>query len=344
MRLSIAKKSTLGALSFIGVASASLSAENTNATVTTDNLSQVGTTYTAVLLQKWSTQVRGTMTVTPGPGGVGVSVTLMLTGLTGPDEDAYATGGVLDPLNAGVSPDCKIANPSACRVGDLTGKHGPLLPYNYLCVYNDKYLSLDTEDPAFLGNRSIVISASDGTPVNCANFTLLGEVIDHPLPLNPPPMGKPIETFPEPSFPEQLASTLAAETVEKVVTRSSLQMALSTPLVPDATTTHPAMATSHTTVVTGDTSTGLAIGRTSPCASQQPIATGLMTGVVTAAPGIVRPTASSQSPLCTPAAAPAAYHSPTVSSPASDARSIQLGRSSFRAIASIVGAILVALL
>ncbi|KAI5303977.1 hypothetical protein KEM56_006995 [Ascosphaera pollenicola] len=414
MRFSIAKNPAVWGTTLLG-ASLAFSHAGTDALVTTDSVNQVGTTYTAVLLQSPASQVRGAMTVAAGTGGVGVSLTLMLTGLPGPEEESYgesvtfatllcltflaslhpfftrldasamaplnqlggtrhmvytctdsstchvvyhintlpvpedgnceATGGILDPFNAGVTADCKITNPSACRVGDLSSKHGPLSPYNYLSVYNDDYLSLNTENPAFLGNRSIVVSMSNGTAVNCGNFTLLGEAITRPLPLNPPPLGRPVETFSEPSLPAQDATTFPTETVEVLETRSFLATDLNTEQT-SATVTSPSVVTRPTAVATGDiNATGLAAEHKMPCASQKIVATALMTGTASAPAGVAHATGSNGIVLCTAAttSSAAAYHSPTVSSPASDARSIQLGRTHFvNALVVVVEALLAA--
>jgi hypothetical protein len=37
--------------------------------------------------------------------------------------------------------------------------------------YLDLYLSTDTNNVAFFGNRSVVVHAANGTRLNCANFT-----------------------------------------------------------------------------------------------------------------------------------------------------------------------------
>lgn len=272
------------------------------------------------------------------------------------DGNCAATGAILDPFNAGVTADCTPTNPSACRVGDLSSKHGSLPSYNYLAVFTDDYLSLNTEDPAFLGNRSIVISTSNGTAVNCGNFTLLGEGITHPLPLNPPPaLNRPMETssFSEPSLPAQAPNSFVTEAVASGSVVNARETALSSSVLCSAMTsvtgveqastevTHPLTLARSTSMGTGTAATALVTEYRMPCASQM-YGTGLMTGsaVMTAPSGVACGTGSSGLVLCTPTAASAAYHSPTVSSPASDARSIQIGRSNFKTVAVVAGAML----
>ncbi|KAI5289169.1 hypothetical protein KEM55_008882 [Ascosphaera atra] len=62
-----------------------------NARVSVDSLDEGSPVYSASLLQKESTPVRGTMTVASAMNSIGVDVTLMLTGLPGPDEEGYVT-------------------------------------------------------------------------------------------------------------------------------------------------------------------------------------------------------------------------------------------------------------
>lgn len=82
-----------------------------------------------------------------------------------------ATGGHLDPQNRGESPPCDATQPQTCQVGDLSGKHGdmPTIP-GFSAQYIDNYISLNPDDAAFMGNRSIVIHDNNSTRLACANW------------------------------------------------------------------------------------------------------------------------------------------------------------------------------
>jgi len=82
-----------------------------------------------------------------------------------------ATGEHLDPEARGVNPPCNASAPETCQVGDLSGKHGdiPALP-GFSLQYIDDYVSLNPDDAAFLGNRSLVIHDNNGTRIACANW------------------------------------------------------------------------------------------------------------------------------------------------------------------------------
>jgi hypothetical protein len=70
---------------------------------------------------------------------------------------------------------CNRAEAQYCQVGDLSGKHGKITPENgkYMTTYDDLYVSAIEGNPAFFGNRSIVVHASNGTRLNCANFMMM---------------------------------------------------------------------------------------------------------------------------------------------------------------------------
>jgi hypothetical protein len=57
----------------------------------------------------------------------------------------------------------------------LSGKHfnidSTFESQTFQRSYLDLYLSTNPEDPAFFGNRSVVVHALNGTRLNCANFT-----------------------------------------------------------------------------------------------------------------------------------------------------------------------------
>ncbi|KAF2100412.1 Cu,Zn superoxide dismutase-like protein [Rhizodiscina lignyota] len=90
------------------------------------------------------------------------------------DGNCTATLGHLDPYGRGETPPCDASQPQTCQVGDLSGKHGSIasLP-GFSAHYTDKYVSLVSGNPSFLGNRSIVIHYNNLTRIACANFELV---------------------------------------------------------------------------------------------------------------------------------------------------------------------------
>ena len=89
----------------------------------------------------------------------------------------------MDPFHG--TPDCDRANPATCQVGDLSGKHGKIVPSNetteerwnktviaFRANYVDRNVTLDMNSPAFVGNRSIVLHIDDDrkTTLACADF------------------------------------------------------------------------------------------------------------------------------------------------------------------------------
>jgi hypothetical protein len=92
------------------------------------------------------------------------------------DGNCGAAGGHLDPYGVTDAYVCSSeAGLDKCQVGDLSGKHGPvdtaaLGTGSFQVKYLDNYLSTTPGDPAFFGNRSIVVHDKDGKRLNCANF------------------------------------------------------------------------------------------------------------------------------------------------------------------------------
>lgn len=82
-----------------------------------------------------------------------------------------ATGEHLDPQNRTENPPCDATQSQTCQVGDLSGKYGdiPAIP-GFYAKYVDDYCSLNPDDPAFIGNRSLVIHCNNGTRLACANW------------------------------------------------------------------------------------------------------------------------------------------------------------------------------
>lgn len=77
-----------------------------------------------------------------------------------------ATGGHLNPYNG--SPNATQAN--ELEVGDLSGRHGSLSGSQAKINYVDDYLSLNPENPAFVGNLSVVVHFHNTTRLACANI------------------------------------------------------------------------------------------------------------------------------------------------------------------------------
>ena len=128
-----------------------------DAPVTMNN--PAGVTYQAVLPNVATTDIRGSISGTSGPGGRGVQFTVNFTGFPslaeGPfgrpsvdlgwrwrelmciaavyhihelpvpaDGNCTGTGPHLDPTIRLEQPACLAAQPQTCQVGDLAGKHG----------------------------------------------------------------------------------------------------------------------------------------------------------------------------------------------------------------------------
>lgn len=79
-----------------------------------------------------------------------------------------ATGGHLNPYNGSE----KATDAASKEVGDLSGKHGTISGTSLDTFYVDNYLSLNEDDPAFVGNLSVVIHYANTTRLACANIEL----------------------------------------------------------------------------------------------------------------------------------------------------------------------------
>ncbi|OKL60186.1 hypothetical protein UA08_04575 [Talaromyces atroroseus] len=156
-----------------------------SAPVITDNVDAI---YTATLLDRASSSIRGRVTASSGANGVGLSFDVSFTGLPaglGPfpyhvhvspvpgNGDCDAAGPHLDPYNRGEQPPCDASAPATCQIGDLSGKHGNATAPAFTAVYTDPYLSNNAQSNAFIGDRSIVIHSANGTRLNCGNFHLV---------------------------------------------------------------------------------------------------------------------------------------------------------------------------
>ncbi|KAK2883388.1 hypothetical protein FQN49_000028 [Arthroderma sp. PD_2] len=162
---------------------------------TVDN--PVGPVYEATLLDKDSTEIRGSISGTAHKDGKGVVIEVDLSGFR-QDEGPYAyhlhvdpvpedgncskTLDHLDPWGRGQKPPCDTPNPETCEPGDLSGKHGKIAVYgsqHFMAKYHELYASTKPGIGTFFGNRSFVVHNKDGKRVNCGNFKL---VHDKPKP------------------------------------------------------------------------------------------------------------------------------------------------------------------
>ncbi|KAL6902701.1 superoxide dismutase [Trichoderma evansii] len=128
--------------------------------------------------------VRGNISAVAGPGGKGVKFTVQLQNFPtsgGPflyhiHENLVWGGNCtsalahLDPYDRGETPACDADKPETCQVGDLSGKHDKITSDPFLSEYIDLYASINYTNPAFFGNRSIVIHYANKTRLTCANF------------------------------------------------------------------------------------------------------------------------------------------------------------------------------
>ncbi|KAG0213488.1 hypothetical protein BGX28_004343 [Mortierella sp. GBA30] len=142
--------------------------------------------------------IKATLLFTPvGDSDTGANVTVnVLSGLTkkfailpavgfeyhvhvqpvGPNNDCMATGGHLDPDNIGTAVKCNPSTPEKCQEGDLSGKHGYLMPTDSGALppitYVDDQLQFTGVNTTIVG-RSIVIH-NNGTRVACGNILPVG--------------------------------------------------------------------------------------------------------------------------------------------------------------------------
>ncbi|KAE9965759.1 hypothetical protein BLS_007416 [Venturia inaequalis] len=158
-----------------------------DAPVVKDN--PIGAQYLATMPAAGDAGVYAQFAVMSGPSGEGVSFAININGKTfenGPflyhiheravpsDGNCTGTGAHLDPTARGETPPCDKANPASCQVGDLSGKYGAIttLP-GFNTNYTDKYLSLTPGNPAFFGDKSVVLHYANKTRIACANFKMV---------------------------------------------------------------------------------------------------------------------------------------------------------------------------
>ncbi|PTB56326.1 hypothetical protein M431DRAFT_80837 [Trichoderma harzianum CBS 226.95] len=137
--------------------------------------------------------VKGSVSAVAAPGGKGVRFRVQFENFPksgGPfmyhiHEEPATNGNCtstlahLDPYHRGETPACDASKPETCQVGDLSGKYGKIISDPFVAEYFDLYTSLSPDNPAFFGNRSIVVHYANKTRLTCANFAKL-PVHHHP--------------------------------------------------------------------------------------------------------------------------------------------------------------------
>ncbi|KAL2362852.1 hypothetical protein RJZ56_004229 [Blastomyces dermatitidis] len=167
-----------------------------------------GVVYSAMLLDKNTTSLRGRINATAGPGGHGVVYTLEFWGF--PEEskhgpfpyhvhdqpvnssgDCLSTLAHLDLTFRGEHPPCNKRKPWTCQAGDFSGKYGDIMNLTngtyYYTKFHDPYTSTQYGLGSFIGNRSIVVHYSNITRINCGNFSLISNGTTPPTHTKKPP-------------------------------------------------------------------------------------------------------------------------------------------------------------
>ncbi|KAL6802351.1 Cu,Zn superoxide dismutase-like protein [Trichoderma sp. SZMC 28012] len=180
-----------GILAILSLAVSSCAAEK-DAPVVTGNPQSVE--YKATLPKKpffagadLAGNVKGSVSAVAAPGGKGVRFRVQFENFPksgGPfmyhiHEEPATNGNCtstlahLDPYHRGETPACDATKPESCQVGDLSGKYGKITSDPFVAEYFDLYTSLSPDNPAFFGNRSIVVHYANKTRLTCANFAKL---------------------------------------------------------------------------------------------------------------------------------------------------------------------------
>ncbi|QDS77176.1 hypothetical protein FKW77_001912 [Venturia effusa] len=149
----------------------------------------IGAQYLATMPAAGDPGVYAQFAVMSGPNGEGVNFAVNINGKpfmgsnflyhihekpVPSDGNCTGTGAHLDPVGRGETPPCDQSNPASCQAGDLSGKYNaiPILP-GFSANYTDKYLSLNPGNPAFFGDKSIVLHYPNKTRIACANFKIV---------------------------------------------------------------------------------------------------------------------------------------------------------------------------
>ncbi|KAG0291265.1 hypothetical protein BGZ96_005359 [Linnemannia gamsii] len=97
----------------------------------------------------------------------------------GPKYGCMATGGHLDPFNVGPAP-CNPKNLTSCQTGDLSGKHGNIVPTEDgtfpAIQYIDTQLSFTEPANGPMVGRSVVIH-NNGTRIACGDLIVEGYTV-----------------------------------------------------------------------------------------------------------------------------------------------------------------------
>lgn len=84
--------------------------------------------------------------------------------------DCEMAGTHFNPYDATLA-DCDEQDGDAnCQVGDLSGKHGVMNTTCFQLTYYDPYISLDPNNKAFIGDRSVVVHFNDMSKMVCSNI------------------------------------------------------------------------------------------------------------------------------------------------------------------------------
>ncbi|KAK4547323.1 hypothetical protein LTR36_000979 [Oleoguttula mirabilis] len=251
-----------------------------------------GAQYMAALPAK-DLPPNGECVISSAPNGSCAAVTVNLNSLPagpltyfihtypiGSNGSCATAGGVLNPYHVPDGVVCNAAYPQDCMVGDLAGKHGFITGSGFSATYNDCYLSLLSSDPAFVGNRSLVIHDADGTTVACANFTIPGTPSSAQ-----PATGGSVTTS---TITSTVIATAAASTASPSVASSSAQPAsggaVSTGTITSVVIVKPASSTASPSVISTSAT---------PVAGSA-VSTGTITSVV-----VVKPAVTTASPSVT---------------------------------------------
>ncbi|KAI6081624.1 superoxide dismutase [Hypoxylon rubiginosum] len=191
MRVSIISVSAIGASSVLAQGNAT--GQLGDAAVQTGN--PAGLTVKATLPEDpfWTGpingNVKGSLTATSGPGGVGIDYEVSFSNLpseggpfiyhihTAPvpeNGNCTSTLAHLDQYIRGEDPACDPSRPASCQQGDLSGKFGHINGTGpYVVKYNDPYTSLVEGAGAYIANRSLVFHFANKTRISCANFSVV---------------------------------------------------------------------------------------------------------------------------------------------------------------------------
>lgn len=79
-------------------------------------------------------------------------------------------GEVFNPYNSHYETCDDFDNDAFCAIGDLSGKHGFINTTCFETKYNDPYLSLNSNNAAFVAGKSLIITDKDKNIISCGNI------------------------------------------------------------------------------------------------------------------------------------------------------------------------------